>query len=415
MKKVLSLDIKFSLTQILFFGSYCALLGYSSVYLLDKGFDNSTIGTILAVVSAIGVFTQPMIATFADRSKKISLNMIISVFLAAACVLTVGMYFMKSATIFLIFMFVAICTCVTAISPLVNSLAFMFEKHGIQINYGVARGLGSAAYAFVSMAIGYLVEDFGASIIPLLYLVFNILLIVVVQLYVVPKSMMEEVTNAAASQEVVEEEEQLSFIDFCMKYKKFMFFVFGTVLVFFTHTIVNNFFIQIITPIGGTEKQMGTAIFLAAILELPTMSAFEVIRKKVGVTNLLVISAVFFALKHTVAFLATDMTMIYIGQVLQIGAYAIFMPASVYYANQLISKKDLVKGQAMVTVGYSASGIIANIIGGVLLDALGVHDVLLIGVVVSFIAAVVIYIAVKSGREKDKKETLYSEGQEDLV
>ena len=59
-----------------------------------------------------------------------------------------------------------------------------------------------------------------------------------------------------------------------------MIFIFGLVLVYFTHTIINNFFIQVITPIGGTESDMGTAVFLAAILELPAMIFFNNIREK---------------------------------------------------------------------------------------------------------------------------------------
>ena len=59
------------------------------------------------------------------------------------------------------------------IQPLLNSLAFLFEKYGIEVNYGLARGLGSAAYALASAVLGYLVEDFGTSMIPLFYIIGN--------------------------------------------------------------------------------------------------------------------------------------------------------------------------------------------------------------------------------------------------
>ena len=174
-----------------------------------------------------------------------------------------------------------------------------------------------------------------------------------------------------------------------------MVFVLGTVVVFFTHTIINNFFIQILTPIGGNESSMGTAVFLAAIVELPAMGLFNVIRKKVSCTKLLKISVVLFAVKHILIFLATNMTMIYIAQTLQMGAFAIFTPASVYYVNQIISKNDSVKGQSMVTMGITASGILANITGGILLDAVGVHQVLLIGGIVSVIGAIIVMFSLE--------------------
>ena len=72
----------------------------------------------------------------------------------------------------------------TTIQPLFNSIAFSFEKYGIEINFGLARGLGSAAYALVSLAVGYIVNDLGASILPIIYIVFNILLTIVVHNFV---------------------------------------------------------------------------------------------------------------------------------------------------------------------------------------------------------------------------------------
>lgn len=387
MKKILSLDIKYSAIQALYYGAYCALLGYASVYLLNKGFSNSVIGVALALVSAIAVFTQPIVGSFADKNKHIELRKIICAIILLAVILSALIYFLGQGTIFLLCVFVGIATCMMTITPLVNSLAFMFEKHGIELNFGLARGIGSAAYALVSFAIGYVVEDFGADILPLIYLVFNLLLIFVVYSFVLPKTEVKEVEETK-EEEVAQE--QLSFIQFIGKYKKFTVFVLGTVFVFFTHTIINNFFIQVITPIGGSESQMGTAVFLAAILELPAMGLFNVIRSKVKCSTLIKISVILFAVKHGLTYLAGNMTMIYVAQAFQMGAYAILTPASVYYVNEIISKNDLVKGQSMITMAVTASGIIANLMGGVLLDTLGVHEVLLLGVVVSIVGAVIV-------------------------
>lgn len=388
MKRVLSLDIKYSLIQVLYFGAFCALMGYASVYLLSQGVSNSVIGIVLALTSVIGVITQPMIAAYADKNKQIELRTIIMAFIAVAIILSGLIYFMKGASVILLCVFVGIVTMLMTIQPLLNSIAFIFEKYGIEINYGVGRGLGSAAYAIVSFILGYMVEDFGTSVIPLVYLCLNILLIIVVYTYVVPKNLKNEIKTEVAQEQI--EEKQLSFIQFTKTYKKFTIFVLGVVLVFFSHTVINNFFIQVITPINGTESQMGTAVFLAAILELPAMGMFNKIRQKIDCGTLIKISAILFAVKHTITFLATNMTMIYIAQVFQIGAYAIMIPASVYYVNEIIAKQDVNKGQSMVPMAITASGIIANLIGGILIDSIGVHQVLFIGVIISIVGAVIV-------------------------
>lgn len=391
MNKIKMLDVKYALTQILYFASFSALMGYASVYLLDQNVSNSLIGTTLALVSVIAVFTQPMVASAVDK-KVVKLQTLVNIILIATVILSVCLYLFKLPTMMLLCVFVGIVTFMMTIQPLLNSMAFLFEKYGIQINYGLARGLGSAAYALASAVLGYLVEDFGTGVIPLFYIIGNILLILVVYTYVIPKNQQ----LVSQKQEDIEEieQEQLSFFQFCRLYKKFMVFVLGVVLVFFTHTIINNFFIQVITPIGGTESQMGIAVFIAAIVELPAMAMFNMMRRKINCSTLLKISVVMFALKHLLTFLATNVLMIYAAQVLQIGAYAIFIPASVYYVNEVISKQDLVKGQSMVTVGITASGIIANFAGGILLDVVGVYDLLMIGMIVSIVGGLIVFWAI---------------------
>ena len=79
------------------------------------------------------------------------------------------MFLFGKGSILLLIAFIGVSTFMQTITPLLNSMAFVFEKHGIEINFGLGRGLGSAAYALVSMGLGYLVEDVGASILPLVY------------------------------------------------------------------------------------------------------------------------------------------------------------------------------------------------------------------------------------------------------
>ena len=393
MKRILSLDIKFSSIQFIYFASFCSLLGYSSVFLRDYGVSNSLIGTVLALISVIAVFTQPAVAAFADKNKHIELRKIIAAVMIAAIVLSAGVYFAKDITILMVCLFVGVATCLQTIAPLMNSLAFTFEKYGVEINYGIARGMGSAAYALTSFALGFLVEDFGTSMLPLVYLGCNILLLVIVNTFVLPKSYVKEEVKVEESLE--EEVTQLSFAGFLKKYKKFMIFVLGVVVVFFTHTIINNFYIQVLEPIGGTESHMGTAVFIAAIVELPAMGLFNIIRKKVKISTLLKFSCIMFAVKHGLTFLASDMTLIYIAAFSQIGAYAIFLPASVYYVNKVIAKEDQIKGQAMMTMANVASGIVANLAGGFLLDMIGVRQVLFMGTIISILGAVIVLMSVE--------------------
>lgn len=387
MKKIRSLDLKYAGSQVFYFAAFCSMMGYASVFLLDKGCTNSEIGIALAISNIIAVFTQPVLASFVDNHQNIEMRNVISIIALIVIVLSAVLYLIPGSTLFVLFLVVTIFAIMSTIMPLMNSLAFVFEKYGIEINYGLARGLGSVAYAFASMMLGYVVESFSPGILPLFYIIFTALLFVVVRLFVLPKTGHYEIIEEHQKKDDVQ---QLSFGKFCMKYKKFIIFLLGFVLVYFAHTIINNFFIQVITNIGGTSSDMGNAVFVAAMLELPTMALFSKLSEKINCGTLIKFSIIMFVAKHTITYFATNMIMIYIAQILQMFAYALFIPASVYYVNQKVAVADRVKGQSLVTMSMTLSGVFASFCGGILLDAIGVHKVLLVSAILSVVGAIIV-------------------------
>ena len=395
MDRVKSLNIKYVAGQIFYFATFASMMGYASVYLLYKGFSNSTIGILLSLCNILAVFMQPTLASFADRHQNIEIRKIVTSVVAIAIVLSAILLVIPSNQAIIFILIVSIFSLMTTIMPLMNTLAFVFEKYGISINYGLARGLGSVAYAVASMVLGHAVEAFSPDLLPVCYVVFNLLLFIVVHGYVLPKNEQIEVTV-----EKTEEHEEVtaskdSLWDFAKKYKKFIIFLLGFAFVYLAHTIINNFFIQIITNVGGTSSDMGNAVFLAAMLELPTMAYFTKLSKKVNCGTLIKISIILFLAKHVITFLATDMVMIYLAQAFQMGAYALFIPASVYYVNCKFESQDMVKGQSSVTTAMTVAGVFGNLVGGILLDAVGVGEVLLIGAVVSLVGAAIVVMTVE--------------------
>lgn len=390
MDKKNGLSMKYIASQVFYFAAFASMLGYASVYLLAKGFSNSMIGIILSLYSIIAVFLQPTLASFADQHKNIEIRKIVSIIVLIAIVLSALLLILPTNQIIIFILIVAIFSLMTSVMPFINTLAFVFEKYGININFGLARGLGSVAYAVTSLILGYVVEWMNADLLPLFYVLFNGLLLLAVYSFVLPKD--AKLVETEEVEEKQEETNSLSLVAFSSKYKKYILFLLGFVLVYFAHTIINNFFIQIITNVGGTSSDMGIAVFLAAMLELPTMAYFNKMCEKVNCATLIKISIILFLVKHGITYLASNITMIYIAQVLQMGAYALFIPASVHYVNCKIASSDIVKGQSFLTTSMTMSGVFANFIGGILLDAVGVNEVLLIGVILSVIGAAIVIL-----------------------
>lgn len=386
------LDLKYAIIQAFYFMAFCSMIGYASVFLLNKGFSNGEIGIVLALSSVAAVIFQPVVASFIDNNKKIEIKNVISLAVLVVVAMSLVLYFMNKPSMMLLALIIMVFTIFQVLQPLMNSLAFSFEKRGYAINFGLARGIGSVAYALTSMVLGYVLESYNPNVLPLFYVAFSIGVLLFVYSFALPKGAKEvEVVEENNEEEV----EQLSIGQFVMKYKLFMLFLAGTVLVFFEHTIINNFFIQIINNVDGSSSDMGNAIFLGAMLELPTMALFSRLKEKIHCSTLLKIAAIFFTIKHLLTFLASSMVLIYAAQVLQMLAFALFIPASVYYVTQLVDKVDLVKGQAMVTGAMTLSSVFASFLGGILLDSVGAHTMLLIGLVVSVIGTAIMIFSVE--------------------
>lgn len=390
------LNIKYAVSQFFYFSMFASMIAFASVYLLHKGFDNSTIGMALSIMSLLTIGIQTLLANYIDKNKEVRLQDVIS-FLALGIIIgSLVLYFMpiEFAVLALVILLFAIAQ---SLQTFVNSLAFIYEKLGIHLNYGVARGMGSFAYAIMTMVLGQIVKVTTPDILPLFYSFFALLLLFSVRAYSLPKTYPvivedEEVTESLAEKVAVEQ----SVFSFFFKYSRLVGLMGGVVFLFFAHTIINNFFIQVITPIGGDSGVMGTAVFIAAIVELPAMMNFEQLSKKISIVRLLKLSAAFFLAKHMLTYLAPNMFIIYLAQFLQIGAYSVIYPALVEYINLIVDLEDLVKGQSLLTTAIALSSVFASFLGGILLDTVGVSQTLFIGVITTIVGLLVVFVTVEN-------------------
>lgn len=252
----------------------------------------------------------------------------------------------------------------------------------------------------MSLILGNLVAAFSPELLPFFYVGLSLCALFFVYTFFLPGHK-DEIVH----QEKETEHDQLSMGQFIKKYKTFMLLLVATVLLFFDHSVINNFFIQVVNHINGNSADMGNAIFLAAVLELPTMALFTKFQQKIGCKNMMLISAVFFSVKHVLTYFAVNMFMIYVAQVMQMLAYAVFIPASVYYVSQLVEEHDMNKGQALVTGAMTLASVFASLAGGVLLDALGVSKVLMIGAIISVLGTICMFISVEDVDQHAKKES----------
>lgn len=153
--------------------------------------------------------------------------------------------------------------------------------------------------------------------------------------------------------------------------------------------------IKIVQNVGGYEATMGSAFAIAAILELPVMLSFAQLISRYHNTSLLKLAGLIFSVKAFITLISSTVGMIYLAQSFQMLSYAIFIPGSIYYVNQVIEKKDMIKGQAFTTAATTLGGVGGSLIGGWILSAATVRLMLIVGLGISLVGSLILLMTIE--------------------
>lgn len=381
-----NLTLGYAYIQGFFWMSFAAVMGFTSIYLLDAGFTNTQIGLLIAVAGTISAFLQPVIASWADRPMSPSLRKIVlaltGVLLASSAVL----FLLYRRSIIFTGLFFGVCiTVLQLLTPLVNALGMESINQGKKLNFGISRGMGSVAYAIASYALGAIVAKIGEITIPVSMILIYILFLFMVFRFPFTK-IKKDSTHASKSKN----ENPLVFFK---QYKRFGIVLIGWSLLYISHVLLNSFTFQIIESKGGGSSEMGVSMALAALIELPTLFLFGYMVKKVRCDIWVRVAGIFFMLKSLGSLLVTSILPFYFIQLLQLGGWALITVASVYYVNSIMKEEDAIKGQAYFTMTYTFGSVLGALLGGFLIDKAGVNAMLTFSTGAAFIGMLIVLFA----------------------
>lgn len=402
--------LRYAIVNITYFAAFCGVHAYAAVYLLDKGFTNTQVGILLAVANVLSVILQPIVAGIIDKPGKLSnriVVMIATILMMAGC----GLLYIVGNNFVAVFIIYALIYMVQmGYQPMMIAMNFEYQKAGCRINFGLARGLGSAGFAVTSAFMGNAVRNFGVNVI--LAVNIAVLAVSLIVVYFFKKPGTDDSTGTSVAMQAGEygnggDENSVAhnnIIEFVRYYPAFTVMLIGVAFLFFAHNAINDFLIQIVRNMGGDESQMGYANFLQAILELPMMAMVASIIKKTGSGFLLSFSAVFFTLKVLIMYASKGLVGMFISQSFQFFAYAVLIPTAAIYVTEKLEELDQVKGQALINCAITVGGVFSNLTCGKILDVYGVKRMLLIGLIVSIVGTVLVVCALYSKGEVRKGE-----------
>lgn len=385
------LNIEYFSLQSLFWMTYCMVVGFSVTYLLSCGYSNSEAGYILASANICALILQPFLADLADHSKKINAMTILLVSIAIIFVCSIGLFFISIRSTVLTLIYVVMITLANAVIAFLTSVQFLMDTSKSKINFGLCRAGGSLCFAILSALMGIMIERIGMKSIPTTLFIIT-LFIVVLCMYITRHRINDKQTTGSA----LEKRQSSSLFVFFRENPKFMILSVAMLFIYYAHAFITNFTISIVRNVGGNHREMGYLIAFMALMELPGMIGFKEISRRFKVSSLLLFSMIMFSVKAIIVWLSPSLITLTFGFALQVVSFALYIPASVQYANIIIDEKDTVKAQMMFNFMQAGGAVFSSIIGGWLIDFSGISHALLVGAILSCIGTMIAFMGIQN-------------------
>lgn len=368
--------------QSLFWMLYCAAAGFTALYLQGRGLNVAQTGIVTAVFGGLAAILQPVAGSLCDRYFVTwkTMELALCFLIQLVCIFMLIIHGVRAGA-FLMGLLILIGNL---IMPFINSAHFYYSQHGEKINFGVARGMGSGMYAFMAMLIGILTKNYGIDVIPLIGIVMSVLFIATV--FRMPCT---NISHAGSRTKRVKK------TGFFMKYQSFTVMLLACCMMLTSHNITGTYLIQIIQSLGGSSSNLGAALAVQAVVEVPVLFCFSKIVKYIHPDKLMVLSATGFVLKAVSYAVSGNIMMIYLAQLTQMVSFAIFASASVYYTAEMISREDQATGQACMTGMLAAGTVLGSLTGGWVLQYMGLSQMLCLNIAVSVLGVILAAMSVR--------------------
>lgn len=372
-------------------GTYCALLcialSFNTYYLEAAGFSYRDIGIFVSLSCAVGCILQAVAGRLADLKPdfvwKKQLIIMGLVQIVVSAILITGPGHVLSCILYIMMMIF-----VLPMMPMINRASFYYTERGIPVDFGIARGVGSISFSAMSFIAGRFTVLWGSRMVPVMALAVSLL-------FILTAHSLPLLDDAVV--ERAEKKEPSSIKELVKKYPSFLWAVLGIFLMFLFHNGVNTYMIKIVGNVGGDSGSMGAALAIAAAAELPVLFLYGRIVENGKLRNITLVtgSGALFVLRGMLYILAANVYIIYFIQLLQGFSFGLLIAAKANYANEVMNQEDQSSGQSLVAMTESLGIVCASLIGGFLLDHMGVHPMIMVFTVAAAIGTIITILDVR--------------------
>lgn len=377
-------NLSYCLIHASMWGMYAVIIYFANNFLVAQGLSGGMCSLVLGITAAASVLLNIGVSEVIKRTQKVKLY-VTTIALAALILLGLGGMLINNKVLAL----AGICLVLTLLQlapGMCNSLGMDAIAKGAPATYAVARGIGSVAFATVSLIAGNMIKIFGEAAVPVVGGTMAAILILAVLWFhgCVEKHLPEAV--AAPKVEGTKKKD-----NFLAKKPLFTLFLAGAALMNISHYYLVVFLGNITTALSLDEAVQGTAAAVSTYVELPIMLGFAFLTRKMRCNNLLRISCFMFLLKSLGMTFADSAMDIYLAHATQIVGYGLYAIASVTYAGEVMGKEDAVRAQSYLAGTISIGNVVAMSTGGLM----GVETMLWVSTGCALVGALIVLFTAK--------------------
>lgn len=337
-----------------FYSINVLITSFLPILFIHKGITNTEIGLILSTGPIASLIAQPLSGYFSDlwmTNKKVIL-----VFLAG---LVCSGYFLFNAESFL-FLLSAYFILIFFQSPITAQSDSLSQKTAdyYKISFGSIRLWGSAGFAITAVLTGQWFAKFGIESLPWLFLLFSFITIGFGFFIKDVKVSKRKVSNQ-------------DFIGLLCNRKLFLFLA---VIVFaaLAHRCNDSFVGLYLKQLGADEAAVGWSFFIGVMTEVVVFALSPLWFRHYHELTFIAIAAVLFTLRFTIVALIQDPYLFLLAQPLHGLSFGVFFPAAFQYVTKIVNPEVQSTGHILLgMVVFGVSGIIGNLLGGLVMESYG--------------------------------------------
>lgn len=380
-----------------FFVGFGALWSYGAVLMLSRGLSNSILGIITCIAQLMPMLLQPVAAGLTQKYERLTprrMILILGVLVFAAAVV---MMCLSQALWVIIVGFIFVAVALNLILPFFNIIMVSYLHRGVEVNFGLGRGVGAGAYAFSTLMMGFLLE--GRDPILIVPVIAGSIALQFVSTLTFRYPLPEVEAGEAQVEEL-----PLSRMAILRSRPDFVMMMLASSLLIGVHNVTNVYMVHVVTGIGGTEKLLGIILAVATFMEMPAMPLMPKFAKKIGLGTLLRCAGFFFILRLVLMLVAKDAALLYVAAFAQFFSSGMLLPATVYYAAEVLSPVQQTNGQSMMHLFSNCLGpAVLSLIVGAIVDWRGIGGALIFMICCAILGTVLTFITTRNLKKEGRR------------